>query len=511
MFPEYADALRLQREGNFRKATPLLQRMLDVVVATMGDSSAPAVFLRRRTAALHVKQGLFSEALKLLGGQGGEAQDPGSRTAAAMVLLLSGDTPAAVSGAMRAVELCEQAGVVEAAGAHEQDGFLLLSSSYGALGVSSAYCALDARAGPEAREQSWYDAEAFLQMAARWSQQQTQTQHQSPSDPAAALATHAAYAASNVSTLANLGSLCIFKLADAGQADEQGVEQGSQMPLSLPLLRFEAVQAPGREQGGLLQLQLVREALGYWEEALQAAVGGGGSSSSAAAMCGVAGMTPDMTMTGMSSVEVKKASSDLSPAPPSPTLSPSLEQLLTQVRFLEAYCGVLCNFAELYELSGNLGKKQEYVSAALAAVQVYTDRLSSDSSSSSGSSSGSSGSGTMEHHPVLGRVLTLAAVTEMQAGRAVAAEGLFRSALGYLESPHALLDPRCQLEGAVALAAYGALLGASDKRKEGGREMQQQARQKLVKLLKEHSGAVATDRLMPLTALMQLPQLDSEF
>jgi hypothetical protein len=287
MFPEYAEALRLQREGEFRKAAPLFQRMHEVVAASMGEASAPAVFLQRRAAALQVRQGLFKEALAVLRGQAGTVegvQDPGSRTTAAMVLLLSGDAAAAVRAATGAVELCEQVGVVEAAGAHEQDGFLLLSSSYGALGVSSAYCALDPSTGLEEREQCWEDAEAFLQMAARWSQQQ--------SDPSASCvsgvsggsdAAAAAQAASHVSTLANLGALCIFRLADKGQAgaEEMGQgEQGVHLPLSLPLLRFECVQAPGLEQPLLLTLPLVKDALGYWEEALQAAQGGSSTGTS---------------------------------------------------------------------------------------------------------------------------------------------------------------------------------------------------------------------------------------
>jgi hypothetical protein len=100
----------------------------------------------------------------------------------------------------------------------------------------------------------------------------------------------------------------------------------------------------------------------------------------------------------------------------------------------------------------------------------------------------------------------------MQAGRSVAAEGLFRSALGYLQGPHGLHDPRSRLEEAVCLAGYGALLAAWEKREEGGREMQLQARGQLAGLLPGKGADTLTPLTpqMPLTALMQLPQLDSE-
>lgn len=42
---------------------------------------------------------------------------------------------------------------------------------------------------------------------------------------------------------------------------------------------------------------------------------------------------------------------------------------------LKAYVSALCNFAELYECTGQLTPKEEYISSALAALQAYKGNL----------------------------------------------------------------------------------------------------------------------------------------
>jgi hypothetical protein len=118
--------------------------------------------------------------------------------------------------------------------------------------------------------------------------------------------------------------------------------------------------------------------------------------------------------------------------------------MFVQVSTMSAYVNVLCNFAELYECTGSLADKDEYVSTALATLQTYEKHIAESASSSAGGSSAGDSSVHSEvaHRPVLGRVLTLAAHKELSMGQAVTAEGLYRSALGHLNSPAALHDPR---------------------------------------------------------------------
>ena len=128
---------------------------------------------------------------------------------------------------------------------------------------------------------------------------------------------------------------------------------------------------------------------------------------------------------------------------------------LPQVSCMNAYVHTLANFAELYEVTGNTIEKEEYVSAALAAIQEYerhlagaghapvsdTDAATVHSLEQLGKHDGAHPS-RVAHRPVLGRVLALAAHREMSVGQAVTAEGLYRSALDHLASPTATYDTR---------------------------------------------------------------------
>jgi hypothetical protein len=125
------------------------------------------------------------------------------------------------------------------------------------------------------------------------------------------------------------------------------------------------------------------------------------------------------------------------------SLTVALLYTCVQTACLTAYVGVLSNFAELYECTGSLAEKDDYVSAALTALQDYEKQLTpAESGNTSSAQTGTAALSQVAHRPVLGRVLALAAHREMSQGQAVTAEGLYRSALEHLASPAALNDPR---------------------------------------------------------------------
>jgi len=116
---------------------------------------------------------------------------------------------------------------------------------------------------------------------------------------------------------------------------------------------------------------------------------------------------------------------------------------------MSAYTTVLTNFAELYELSGDLNHKEEYLSAALTVLKNYEAQLSTtDTASGEAQSSGEKSAkgvfplSQVQHKPLLGRVLSLVAHRELSVGQTVVAEGLYRSAIDNLNTPAALHDPR---------------------------------------------------------------------
>lgn len=74
VFPEYIDALKLESEGNFKRAIPLLERVLDVVETATGSSSSLASACILKLALLNAKisefdaaKGILSEAIQKQG------------------------------------------------------------------------------------------------------------------------------------------------------------------------------------------------------------------------------------------------------------------------------------------------------------------------------------------------------------------------------------------------------------------------------------------------------------
>ena len=148
---------------------------------------------------------------------------------------------------------------------------------------------------------------------------------------------------------------------------------------------------------------------------------------------------------------------------------------------------VLCNLAEAYIWMGLTDKAQEVLSAALQAVEVHNKAVGlsveggivgdSGNSSTSTSTSTSSIGGDITYMPMqhssqmdatLGRVLSLHALLHHRTGRAVMAEGLYRSAIDKLSHRSVAKDPRFKYELCVAEGLYGLLLHKWDRREKEG-------------------------------------------
>jgi len=136
--------------------------------------------------------------------------------------------------------------------------------------------------------------------------------------------------------------------------------------------------------------------------------------------------------------------------------------LKEDIQFMIAYVSILCNYAEIYEVSGNLSKSEQYISFALKVIQQYNDyrdqmidsrkkkekkgncnennnnnnnriesnvvdRTSKSNLYSSGTNSNVDNDDDVDlntaHYPILGRVLGLAAMRELSVGQIITAEG----------------------------------------------------------------------------------------
>lgn len=140
--------------------------------------------------------------------------------------------------------------------------------------------------------------------------------------------------------------------------------------------------------------------------------------------------------------------------------SSRIDLLKEDIQFMIAYVSILCNYAEIYEVSGNLSKSEEYISSALKVIQQYNDhrdrmidsrkkkekkgncnednnnnridsnlldRSSNNNLYSSGTNINVDGDDDVDlntaHYPILGRVLGLAAMRELSVGQIITAEG----------------------------------------------------------------------------------------
>jgi hypothetical protein len=109
---------------------------------------------------------------------------------------------------------------------------------------------------------------------------------------------------------------------------------------------------------------------------------------------------------------------------------------------MQAYVHVLCNFAELFEVTGEVSRKEEHIASAISVTNNAGKSSDDASASASASASPSPPPQDPGTNPLMGRILTLGAHGQLSVGQAVVAEGLYRGALQHLSGPFAKHDPR---------------------------------------------------------------------
>lgn len=150
--PEYANAVELLRQHKCAAALPLLLRTRDIAASAMAHDPLYAFAVASRLALAHRSLGDYSSAEGALNAETltGFSKLHALRNSS-ICSLLRGDLAAATDKAKRSVEYAEQHSFEDA------EHFEVLSPSYGVLGLCVSLAG-DAR-----------EAEALLQMSARWS------------------------------------------------------------------------------------------------------------------------------------------------------------------------------------------------------------------------------------------------------------------------------------------------------------------------------------------------------
>jgi len=418
MFPEYSAAQADITSGKFKQALPAMQRMHEVVSSAMGASSTLAGLVARDRATLLQLTGNFDEAGKLLIAAKENTTDELEVIRMLQHLtrnrMLQGDFAGAAQEADEGVSRCENA---EA----EVLPLPLIAASYSMRGL----CAL--------HTQDWDDAEEYLQLAARWSQ--------SP-------LTH-------LVALHNLGC-AHWALLEQDEQHEQRLRVDSRQLTILqgklwvgrgPVSVGETEKLSTQDESG------AKEALGYWDEALDEALKGEGEgdpASAASAMCGPMGGAASML-----GPEMQDTVRTVSPAGGNGTVTKTkksrirsddeiLAARLADCTFAVAYAATLCNTSIATGHLGNKSRATELLSSALQALEAHKADLRA--------------------RPMLGRVLSLVAYENMANSNAVTAEGLFRASMEHLQSPYALYDQRWSHELGITRGGYGVLLSKWDKR-----------------------------------------------
>jgi len=417
MFPEYSAAQADISRGKFKQALPAMERMHEVVNSAMGPSSSLSSLMARERATLLQLTGNFVGATKLLSTAQNNTTDELEviRTLQHMSrnYILQGDFTAAETTADDAVSRCELA-------AAEVLPLPLIAASYSMRGL----CAL--------HTESWEDAEEYLQLAARWSQ--------SP-------LTH-------LIALHNLGCAHWAFLPEDDELSEETRADSRQLTIAQGKLWRTPEKLAANDESG------AKEALGYWDEALEEALkgeGDGDAASAAAAMCGPVGGAASMLGPEMRdfarTVPKASASGGVITPPVIKTQAKKsrirteddiLASRLADCTFAVAYAATLCN-ASL--AAGHLGKKSrgtELLSSALQALEAHK--------------------GDLRAQPMLGRVLGLIAYENMANSMAVSAEGLFRASAEHLQSPYAKFDQRWRHELGTTRGGYSVLLSKWEKR-----------------------------------------------
>jgi len=295
LFPEYESATSLIKEGKFAKALPSFHRVLNVCVSATGNSSPLTMEVTLRCSSLLIAMGQFQKAGDLL--QLNSNNISGGLRVRALLLeslsdILRGDFSKALKQAMEATHICENSdGLVrgyESISEKEWESVdkpALLSKSYSMQGLSHL-CA-----------GNYSDAEVYLQLAARWAT--------SP-------------LLSNIS-LNNLGALMWLRddltetNTSASTEHYQQIQQKLLSPVALALTKDDSGE---HQQKSGKAVGLVKEALSYWEEAVENAskevlVEGSG------AVCGPASSTTkgEPAGPGVGAIFISKSDAKLSSSP----------------------------------------------------------------------------------------------------------------------------------------------------------------------------------------------------
>lgn len=272
MFPEYTKAKSLIKEGKFNQALPSLNFVLDVISSTTGKSSPLSVELTMQCSSLLISMGQFEKAKKLLHSNSNDLH--GGQRARALLLasvsdILHGDSQGAVEQAKEATQICEKSDSGSGSGSDKAEkGWeniekpTLLSKSYSIEGLAHL-CSGD-----------YSEAEVYLQLAARWA-----------TTPLL----------SNIS-LNNLGALMWLRddlIGTPKKSPSATNFDTMQKKLLLPMAPKgkDSVTDESKQKHQMQHpekiIHLAKEALNYWDEAIENAnkeisVGGDGMAS----MCG---------------------------------------------------------------------------------------------------------------------------------------------------------------------------------------------------------------------------------
>lgn len=120
-----------------------------------------------------------------------------------------------------------------------------------------------------------------------------------------------------------------------------------------------------------------------------------------------------------------------------------LEKKVKDITFATVYVNILCNLSQVYLWMDDRDTSMDQLSSALTCLNQFN--------------------GDKRMEPLLGRVLTLTAFNNMANSQAVTAEGLFRSALDYMQGSYSTgMDTR--YDYALAQGGFGILLSKWDKR-----------------------------------------------
>lgn len=224
------------------------------------------------------------------------------------------------------------------------------------------------------------------------------------------------------------------------------------------------------------------EALSVWDEALMEALMEFDETASA---CGA---TSSIGVAGPG-VNVRTVQDQLPRSETSSHLATSgnppeslLDKRLKNPEFTAAYATILANMAEALQSLGRTQEASEKLSSALKAIEV-TEKHVHHTDVHSVQGNKESQCIAYNHKivyqqlcvPIVGRLLGLIAQNHLEAGQAVTAEGLFRSALDKLQTPFVIKDIIHCFQRALLLHQYGILQTKWDKREEAGTKMLNQA------------------------------------